>query len=54
MCVCVCVIDGVCVCVCQLDSHDVGRDRDGVVAALSSIAQPMLVMGIDSDALYPL
>jgi homoserine O-acetyltransferase len=38
----------------QLDSHDVGRGRGGVEKALKSLQQPVLVMGIDSDALYPL
>jgi homoserine O-acetyltransferase len=31
----------------------VGRDRGGVEAALSTITAPMLVLGIDSDRLYP-
>ena len=41
----------------QMDSHDVGRGRGGVEAALGSVdtaLQPILVMGIDSDVLYPL
>ncbi len=38
----------------QLDSHDVGRDRGGVSSALASITCPTLVLGIDSDILYPL
>src|SRR3546814_5344001 len=37
-----------------MDSHDVGRSRGGKLAAMRSIAQPVLVMGIDSDILYPL
>ncbi|MEM1249294.1 MAG: homoserine O-acetyltransferase [Acidobacteriota bacterium] len=37
-----------------MDSHDVGRDRGGVEAALATIDQPTLVVGIDSDGLYPL
>ncbi len=35
-----------------LDSHDVGRDRGGVTAALATLQQPALVIGIDSDVLY--
>ena len=38
----------------SLDSHDVGRERGGVEAALASIEQPVLVVGITSDVLYPL
>ena len=36
-----------------MDTHDVGRDRNGVEAALGSITQPTLIMGISSDVLYP-
>ena len=36
-----------------LDSHDVGRGRGGVQAALARITQPALVIGIDTDVLYP-
>ncbi len=36
-----------------LDSHDVGRGRGGVQAALAVLHQPALVVGIDSDVLYP-
>ncbi len=35
-----------------LDSHDVGRARGGVAAALATLRQPALVVGIDSDVLY--
>lgn len=35
-----------------MNSHDVGRDRGGVDAALSSITMPTLVMGIPSDRLF--
>ena len=35
-----------------LDSHDVGRGRGGVSAALAQVQQPALVLGIDSDVLY--
>ena len=38
----------------KMDTHDVGRFRGGVEAALKSISQPVLVLGIDSDILYPL
>lgn len=37
-----------------LSSHDVGRGRGGVVAALSSCPVPVIVGGITSDRLYPL
>ena len=37
-----------------MDSHDVGRDRGGPVAALGRVRCKVLVMGIDSDLLYPL
>jgi homoserine O-acetyltransferase len=36
-----------------LDSHDVGRGRGGVRAALSALRQPALVVAIDTDVLYP-
>ncbi len=38
----------------QMDTHDVARDRGDYDAVLSSIEQPSLVVGIDSDVLYPL
>jgi homoserine O-acetyltransferase len=38
----------------QMDTHDVARDRGAYEAVLSSIEQPALVVGIDSDVLYPL
>jgi len=38
----------------QMDSHDVGRGRGGVSAALKTLKMPALVIGIDSDVLYPL
>ncbi len=38
----------------QMDTHDVGRGREGYERALRSIEQPTLVVGIDSDVLYPL
>jgi homoserine O-acetyltransferase/O-succinyltransferase len=36
-----------------LDSHDVGRERGGVAAALARITQPAFVLGITTDVLYP-
>ena len=38
----------------QMDTHDVSRDRGEYEAVLASIQQPTLVVGIDSDVLYPL
>lgn len=38
----------------QMDTHDVGRNRGGIVQALSSVKIPAMVLGIDSDILYPL
>ena len=40
--------------VSAMNSHDVGRDRGGVEAALGKITVPTLVLGIDSDRLFPL
>lgn len=37
-----------------LSTHDVGRGRGGVTAALSSCPVPVVVGGITSDRLYPL
>jgi homoserine O-acetyltransferase/O-succinyltransferase len=37
-----------------MNTHDVGRDRGGVAAALAGIATPVIVAGLDSDRLYPL
>ena len=37
-----------------MNSHDVGRDRGGLVAALSRVTATALVLGIDSDRLFPL
>jgi homoserine O-acetyltransferase/O-succinyltransferase len=37
-----------------LSSHDVGRDRGGVAAALHECQVPVVVGGITSDRLYPL
>lgn len=38
----------------QMDTHDVSRGRGPYEAVLASIEQPSLVVGIDSDVLYPL
>ncbi len=37
-----------------INSHDVGRGRGGIAAALSGFAGPALVAAVDSDRLYPL
>lgn len=37
-----------------MNSHDVGRDRGGVTAALSRVRARTVVAGIDTDRLYPL
>lgn len=37
-----------------MDTHDVGRGRDGVAATLAGCEVPAVVAGIDSDRLYPL
>ena len=37
-----------------MNSHDIGRDRGGVTAALSRVTAHALVLGIDSDRLFPL
>jgi homoserine O-acetyltransferase len=34
-------------------SHDVGRGRGGVEAALAAVDIPALVLAVDSDRLYP-
>ncbi|GGS56683.1 homoserine O-acetyltransferase MetX [Actinokineospora fastidiosa] len=36
-----------------MNHHDVGRDRGGTAAALRRITAPTLVVGVDSDRLYP-
>ena len=38
----------------SLTSHDVGRGRGGIRAALGSCPVPVVVGGITSDRLYPL
>ena len=37
-----------------MNSHDIGRGRGGVEAALAQITAPVVVAGVDSDRLYPL
>ncbi len=37
----------------SMDTHDVGRDRGGIEAALGRIDIPVLVVAIDSDVLFP-
>jgi homoserine O-acetyltransferase len=37
-----------------MNSHDVGRGRGGMAAALSAVTARTLVVGIDSDRLFPL
>ena len=37
-----------------MNSHDVGRGRGGVTAALARVTAAVEVAGIDSDRLYPL
>jgi homoserine O-acetyltransferase len=37
-----------------MNSHDVGRDRGGVAAALRRVTARTLVAGVDSDRLYPI
>jgi homoserine O-acetyltransferase len=36
-----------------MNSHDVGRDRGGVEDALARVTATTLVLGIDSDRLFP-
>ena len=36
-----------------MNSHDVGRDRGGVAAALATIKLPIHVVSIDTDRLFP-
>ncbi|GAB2779689.1 homoserine O-acetyltransferase MetX [Amycolatopsis magusensis] len=38
----------------SMNSHDVGRGRGGVAAALSRVTARTVVAGVDSDRLYPL
>ena len=36
-----------------MNSHDVGRDRGGLSAALAQIKVPVVVAAIDTDRLFP-
>ena len=36
-----------------MNSHDIGRDRGGVAAALATIKVPVMVVSIDTDRLFP-
>ncbi len=36
-----------------MDLHDLGRNRGGIDLALARVAAPSLVMGVNSDVLYP-
>jgi homoserine O-acetyltransferase len=38
----------------SMDSHDVGRGRGEYFDVLAGLLQPTLLIGIDSDVLYPL
>ena len=40
--------------VSAMNSHDIGRDRGSVEDALAKISCPTLVLGVDSDRLFPL
>ncbi|PMD93215.1 homoserine O-acetyltransferase [Siphonobacter sp. BAB-5405] len=37
----------------MMDSHDVGRNRDGAMTALNQIKAQTLIIGIQSDVLFP-
>lgn len=37
----------------MMDTHNVGRNRNGLVSALQGIALPTLIIGIASDLLFP-
>jgi homoserine O-acetyltransferase len=36
-----------------LDAHDIGRNRDGIKSAVGGIRARLLLVGIDTDILYP-
>lgn len=38
----------------MMDTHDVGRNRGGIQHALSTLTQPALVVGVETDVLYPI
>ena len=37
-----------------MDSHNVGRDRGGLIAALKKIKAEVLIFGVESDLLFPI
>jgi len=37
-----------------MSTHDVGRGRGGLAAALGQVTAPVVVAGVDTDRLYPL
>eukprot|EP00594_Rhizosolenia_setigera_P009667 CAMPEP_0178973662 /NCGR_PEP_ID=MMETSP0789-20121207/21879_1 /TAXON_ID=3005 /ORGANISM="Rhizosolenia setigera, Strain CCMP 1694" /LENGTH=422 /DNA_ID=CAMNT_0020661617 /DNA_START=261 /DNA_END=1526 /DNA_ORIENTATION=- len=37
----------------QIDTHDIGRNRGGIEQALQNCKIPSLILGIESDVLYP-
>lgn len=37
-----------------MDTHDIGRNREGIIKALSSINIPTLVISLKDDGLFPL
>ena len=37
-----------------MSTHDVGRGRGGVAAALARVTTPVVIAGVDTDRLYPL
>lgn len=37
----------------QMFTHDVGRGRGGKKAAMAEVKQPVLIVGMDSDFLFP-
>ena len=36
-----------------LNRHNIGRDRGGLNKALASITVPTMIVGVDTDILYP-
>ncbi|WP_425425501.1 homoserine O-acetyltransferase MetX [Amycolatopsis marina] len=38
----------------SMNTHDVGRDRGGIAAALARVTARTVIAGVDSDRLYPL
>jgi homoserine O-acetyltransferase len=37
-----------------MDSHDMGRKRGGLISALNEIKSRTLVIGVDSDQIFPI